>query len=189
MCEGDDYWTDPLKLQKQVEFMEANPEVVLTYHRHENEDSDGKFIDYRDKPLPCTLMFINDFSDMPPMNICPNGDRLLLTFFSLKGSFKYLEDIAPSVRRHHEGGLMSMVSEEEKLDRQVRTWSSIYEAFKDTKISEKLRAKKDMFIYRQMLYSWQAGDEKLVNILSYPLQAKSLKLYKHFIRNRKLSDK
>ena len=35
ICEGDDYWSDPNKLQKQVDFLEANEEYAGCYHNSE----------------------------------------------------------------------------------------------------------------------------------------------------------
>ena len=51
-CEGDDYWTDELKLQKQADALDANPQATLVYTNFQT-------IDAEDKPI--IRPFIKDF--------------------------------------------------------------------------------------------------------------------------------
>jgi glycosyltransferase involved in cell wall biosynthesis len=44
LCEGDDYWADPLKPQKQVDFLEENEEYSLCFHDTKIVDSKNNII-------------------------------------------------------------------------------------------------------------------------------------------------
>lgn len=59
LCDGDDYFTDPLKLQKQIEFLENHPRCTLCFHPVKVIYEDGEY-------LPDIY---------PPLSMMPRGVR------------------------------------------------------------------------------------------------------------------
>lgn len=50
--EGDDFWTDPYKLQKQIDFLTNNTEYIAVAHRNVIVNKEGKIISYPNLKVP-----------------------------------------------------------------------------------------------------------------------------------------
>lgn len=133
LLDGDDYWTDPHKLQKQVDFLEANPEYVACYHPvkvvdetnreirkskssfiHNHDLSQGEMIMGRVMSI-LSLCFRNVIQEFPDEYYkSPTGDNFISSLLGNYGKGKYLPDIKPSAYRVHSGGMWSLTDDAKK---------------------------------------------------------------------------
>ncbi|WP_028239386.1 glycosyltransferase family 2 protein [Stutzerimonas azotifigens] len=142
-CEGDDYWTDPRKLQIQVDFLEHNRDYVITYHdafmfdergvirsphlgaRYRRDASALELM--RGRPLSTlTVCFRNLVHELPAEL---HGVEVLdICWWSLLGAHgkgKFLEQIQPAAYRVHQGGIFSMRPSRQRIRMSLHAYYSL----------------------------------------------------------------
>lgn len=86
--EGDDYWIDPYKLQRQVDFLEANPEYGLIYSRARAYlQKNNRFVGYlgaRIESLPELLLR----DTIPTLTICIRKDLMVQCLGEIRNELK-----------------------------------------------------------------------------------------------------
>lgn len=129
LCEGDDYWIDPLKLQKQVDFLESHPNIsyVFTNRLIYTEKTGETILQKYRRKLYNTKDVLAGFNSglqtacfrreciiesLKTNYIDINGDRLYPYISSLIGDFACLEDVT-AVYRKTGKGVSTCISEDD----------------------------------------------------------------------------
>lgn len=122
MCEGDDFWSDPLKLQKQVDFLEINSEYILCSanaivenltnkpfrsvycHFEKSRSFDQEQIINEFYCPTLSMVFRNPHQNWPDWFYdVKSGDSFLQLILSQYGKFYYLNFIAGTYRQLNGG--------------------------------------------------------------------------------------
>lgn len=143
LCEGDDYWTDPLKLQKQVCFLEQNPQYVICSHIYnyyfqnsnqlitsviKEQEYDLDFLIYGGWLFhPLTVMFRKSAIDIVKLLEYKIGMDAVLFYHILHKGKGYCIDENMAVYRIHDGGVWSNKKSEVKLVQEFEARISIYD--------------------------------------------------------------
>lgn len=132
LCEGDDYWTNPLKLQKQVGFLEEHNEVVVcgtNYNvlagekliirdRFTTLGLFGHYDIFKDNKVgTLTSLFRNNFVLPEYFSRCNFGDMILLLELTKNGGKIAIFPFNSAVYRIHDGGVFSGASELNNIKR------------------------------------------------------------------------
>lgn len=133
LLDGDDYWTDPAKLARQVAFMEAHPGHSTCFHNARIAYDDGRRDALHNAPDQRTLLTIEDLWDRNPIATCSvmfrggliqkwpkwyrdlrYGDWPLHLLHAEHGAIGYLDE-AMAVYRVHAASLFGRMSEIDQL--------------------------------------------------------------------------
>ena len=138
--DGDDYWRDKKKLQKQVDFLEKNDTYVLSHFNSITVDENDNLVseamfsnskDYESEEMLCsavnimpnTVMFRNVVPGSFPsvFDGVINGDNVLWHLLGFHGKSKYQEEIEPSAYRVHAVGVWSRLDKFEQSKKRRQT--------------------------------------------------------------------
>jgi len=180
ILEGDDYWRDKLKLQKQADFLENNSEYVLSYHNSIIVDEDDNLIsekknpspaDYTEEAMLCgevliltnTVMFRKvDNVTAEQLNGVLNADTVLWHLLGHYGKSKYQKEITNAAYRTHSGGVWSNLNEFEQFLKSLQIRKHLRYLLKDNARLSKKITNKIYYHFADWLYkSFVAKDFEL----------------------------
>lgn len=155
ICEGDDYWTDHLKLQKQVDFLEANQDFSFCstkYHQLRNNkllkiEINRKVIEhdnvfYKNINATASLMFKREVIDaikLQDLKGVNAGDWFLQSYACVNFNPGYILEDYAVVYRIHDQGIWSNLDKKQMGLAGIKTLKFFKYFFKDNKSQKHLK--------------------------------------------------